>query len=381
MATNKEIINKVTQEMPAEHAEKISGLMGIDLLNVFEQFPTTRNSFIDTLTNRVTKSLIYSKIYENQLKELKKGMLAFGDSIEELFVQMAQVKGFTANWDETANTPEADLIRKLVPKVSALYTQVNVDYKSKTTVTEKQMRKAFLNEGGLQSLVGQIVGSITSAMEFKEFNFTKTALNKLISDGQTITGLNDDATPIFGGISINGAIKQTPYIYGVTDNAGDFSVAIRETVGNMKFPSTKYNLAGELNWTIPNDLILLTTPSVIAKLDVHTLANAFNVSMADLNTRTILVDEMPSGVFQKTGVPNVDRVPTFLSSGDTIENNATLKVKAILMDKDLLQIWDTSNNAGTFFNPEGVFTNYFANREGIFATCLFANFAVFYELV
>ena len=51
------------------------------MLNIAQTYPNVLNSFINTLTNKVTKSLIYSKIFTNPLKELKKGALEYGDFI------------------------------------------------------------------------------------------------------------------------------------------------------------------------------------------------------------------------------------------------------------------------------------------------------------
>ena len=178
-------------------------------------------------------------------------------------------------------------------------------------------------------------------------------------------------------LPIGTVVKQTPYIRQAT-TAKDLVQGIREEVGNMKFPSNKYNLAKELNWVNPEDLVLMTTPSVSADIDVNVLASAFNVSSTDVTTRTILVDEMPNGIFKSTG-ELVDKTPYELSSSNTISCDTTKKVKAILFDKDLLQIWDTYQATGTFYNAEGNYTNHFANREGIFAICSFANMVVFYE--
>ena len=374
---NIEITKEVVKNMPKEYSQHITELDGVSMLKVFDNYPNVANSFITTLTNKVTKTLIYSKIFNNPLKSLKKGKLDYGDSIEELFVQMAQIKGFTAHWDN-GNSEEADLIRKLVPKVSSLYIQVNVDFKSKTTVMDKQLKKAFLNEGGLSNLVSQIVGSITSATEYKEFEITKNVLNSLVAECKTISHIDDNGDCVTQNIGVgsNNPVKQTPYIVNTDGDILKLSQEIRETVGLMKFPSNKFNLAKELTWSQPNEMVLVTTPTVIAKLDTQVLASAFNISKADLVTRTILVDELPKGIFKGSSELE-DKKPTTLSS-ETITCDTTKKPIAILISEDLLQIWDTHQGAGTFHNPSGEYTNYFANREGIYATCLYSNFAIFY---
>ena len=373
---NEQIIKAVSQELTSDISEQIEGKSSVELLNVFDDFPNVKNAFINTLTNKVAKSVIFSKIYSNPLKKLKKGKVEYGESIEELFVQMAMAKNFGENW-ESSGTPEGDLIRKLKPKVTALYCTVNFDKKYKTTVIDKQLRKAFVNEYGLSNLVMQIVSSITSQAEYQEFLATKGVMLNLVAECKNKSLDAEHKTESDASLPIGTVVKQTPYIRQVT-SAKDLVQAIREEVGNMKFPSTKYNLAKELNWVNPQDLVLMTTPSVSADIDVNVLASAFNVSSTDVTTRTILVDEMPKGIFKSTSAL-VDKAPYDLSSGNSISCDTTKNVKAILFDKDLLQIWDTYQATGTFYNAEGNYTNHFANREGIFAVCSFANMVVFYE--
>lgn len=373
---NEQIIKAVVNEMGEEVKQHAEGKNGIELLSVFDDFPNVKNAFVNTLTNKVTKSLIFSKIFNNPLKELKKGKLEYGESIEELFVQMAMTKNFGEHWDD-GQTPEANLIRKLKPKVTTMYISVNFDKKYKTTVFDKQLRKAFINEYGLSNLVMQIVGSITSQAEYQEFIATKQTMLSLVAECKN-KGLDaEHETENETLIPIGKVVKQTPYVVN-TPTSKDLVKAIRTEVGNMKFPSTKYNLAKELNWSNPSDLMLMTTSETIADIDVNVLAGAFNVSMTDISTRTILVDEMPKGIFQKTSTDLVDKSPTDLPSG-TVECNTGKKPIAILFDKDLLQIWDTYQATGTFYNADGNYTNHFANREGIFAVCSFANMVVFYK--
>lgn len=373
---NEQIIKAVSQELTSDIAEQIEGKSSVELLNVFDDFPNVKNAFINTLTNKVAKSVIFSKIFNNPLKELKKGKVEYGESIEELFVQMAMSKNFGEHWDDST-TPEGDLIRKLKPKVTALYCTVNFDKKYKTTVMDKQLRKAFVNEYGLSNLVMQIVSSITSQAEYQEFLATKGVMLNLVAECKNKSLDAEHKTESDASLPIGTVVKQTPYIRQAT-TAKDLVQGIREEVGNMKFPSNKYNLAKELNWVNPEDLVLMTTPSVNADIDVNVLASAFNVSSTDVTTRTILVDEMPKGIFKSTNAL-VDKKPYDLSSGNTISCDTTKNVKAILFDKDLLQIWDTYQATGTFYNAEGNYTNHFANREGIFAVCSFANMVVFYE--
>lgn len=374
--TNKEIMDAVIADMPKDDAKALEGVKnGIDFLSITDHQPNLINSFINTLTNKVTKSLIYSKIFSNPLKELKKGKLEYGDSIEELFVQMAMTKNFGEHWGDGSTTPEADLIRKLKPKVTAMYISVNFDKKYKTTVMNKQLRKAFMNEGGLSRLIMQIVGSITSQAEYQEFLATKKVLKNVIEECKS-WNLDPEHATDEQDLTLKGkVVKQSPYVIHCATEK-EFIEEVRAVTGEMKFPSTKFNLAKELNWCNPEDLVLVTTPAMSAKIDVNVLAGAFNVSSTDIKTRIILVDELPTGVFKASDQQTTEKVPHSIGEGTTIQNDPSKTIMGILMDKDFVQIWDTYQGAGTFYNPEGEYTNHFANREGIFSVCTFANLVV-----
>lgn len=321
------------------------------LSDIVVSMPVTLNAFIDTLTNKYVLPKIYSKNFINPLKKLKRGYLENGEGLEQQFVLDAQVKNFTEHWGD-GNTPEADLIRKIKPKVEALYITTNYDKKSKISIMVKDMKKAFYTEGGLQRLINSITTSLQNGLEKTEFKMTKSLVGSLISGKKldTTTGSisEEDIT----------AKKQSVVEIPISDyatNPKNLLEQIRATAGLMEFPSTKYNMAQVENWVNKEDLVFVTTPDVEAKIDVNTLAYVFNLDKSEIKYSVISVDEIP---VSETVYPSK-------------------KILGVLMDKNFVEIWDTWNGGGSFYNPEGQYTNHFANREGIFAGCLYAPAVVF----
>ena len=321
------------------------------LADIVTEMPTTLNSFIETLTNKYVLPRVYSKNFTNPLKKLKRGYLENGDGLEMQFVLDAQVKNFTEHWGD-GDTPEADLIRKIKPKVEVLYITSNYDKKSKITIMVKDMKKAFYTEGGLQRLINSITTSLQNGLEKIEFKMTKKLIGALISgkkldtvtnaiSAEDITGKKQDITEI--------------EIPNYKTDQKELLEQIRATAGLMEFPSDKYNMAKVENWVNREDLVFITTPDVEAKIDVNTLAYVFNLDKSEIAYSIIHVDEIPFSETKYSGK----------------------KILGVLMDKEFLQIWDTWNGGGSFFNPDGQYTNHFANREGIFAGCLYAPAVVF----
>lgn len=363
---NTEILEQVKATSSAEMRERLSNVdlrNGQEVYGVLKDYPTVKNEFINTLTNKIVGSKTYSKIYENQLKMLHKGKLSYGQSLEQLFVQMAEAKGFLDHFDADAATDEADLIRKIEADVRAMYIQRNFRLKYKTSVSEQQLQAAFANQEGLSNLIGQLTSRNASSAEFKEFDMMKNILKSSAS----LQALKETATGELelSGVAIPVECAKQPMKQVVVGDfnsedkkawANNFLETVRALAGKMKFPSTEYNMAGVRNWTDPSELVLITTADVNARLDVQSLAAAFNVSSADLQVRVILVDELPTTFASTAGVVGTDEKECY----------------GILMDSAHIQAYDTLVDSGNFYNPASLTTNMFLHRQGIMAQCLYS---------
>lgn len=351
---NKEILNAIRSEQSSEYQEKIpmaNGMNDVEIMALLDEYPTHKNNFINTLTNKIGKELFFSKVFNNPYKMLHKGMLPYGKSIQEMFVEMAEKKGFDDHFTGST-TAEGDLIKAVKPNVKVDYATQNYAYKFKTSISDAQIRGAFTNQNGLSTLLDQIVNSLYSSSNFAEFEDMKKILTNYTKDssnGSTI------GTGLVQQLYADATTKANCFVtMGASINGKELCKQIRAKSGRLTFPSRKYNLAGVNNWTNKEDLVLFVTPEIEAEIDVEVLASAFNVSSADVNVRTLLIDELGS---------------TKASGGN--------EVVAILADKDVIQAYDTVNQTRTFDNGDQLVINYFAHKQGIMTGCKFANAIVF----
>ena len=352
--TNKEIVNAIRETMSAESQNVMPLANDDNLVEVYatlENYPTAKNEFINTLTNRIGKQLFFDKLFNNPFRMLHKGMLPFGKSIEELFVEMAEEKGFNEHFSGSKST-EADLIGLVKPSVKVDYITQNFEYKFKTSISDLQLKGAFTSEYGLSELITRAVNSLLSSSQYAEFRDMKKILTNTTADSTEGSSIGKGLIQQIHADTI----KSTAIIpLGSNYTSQDLAIKVREYSSILTFPSTKYNLAGVRAWSQKEDLVLFTTPEHQAKLDVNVLAMAFNVSLADVNVRTIIIDDLGT-----------------IGTGSN-------KVVAVLADKDCIQAYDTINTTNTFYNPERLATNYFAHKHGIIAGCKFAQAVVFTE--
>ena len=57
---------------------------------IIMDYPTLQNEFLSALINRIGRVLITSKMYSNPWAIFKQGMLEYGETIEEIFVNLAK---------------------------------------------------------------------------------------------------------------------------------------------------------------------------------------------------------------------------------------------------------------------------------------------------
>ena len=380
MKTNSEILNTIRANASMEYQSRVPEALGTggNVSQVFTQYPSMKNEFLNALTNKIARTLFYSKVFENPLKALHKGMLPFGYSLEQIFANMAESKGFWEHWD-TSGDAVKDLVGMKKPSIKLLYIERNFALKYKATISDQQLRTAFQEQGGLSRLVEQVVSSIYSKAYFDEFNMMKEILSAhaqakflkydATTGKHTKADLSNTALP-------NGKAEAVYVIgeYSTQEAKGKaISKAIRTLAGKMAFPTKNYNSANVNQWSERQQLIYITTPEEQAELDVEVLANAFNMDKADVNVRVIVVDELPT-LFNVDSATTSKRATYGQMSNPALSatrDNRTCKCRGILLDADFLQVYDTLVESRTFDNGEGLYTNFFFHKQGIMSTCYF----------
>ena len=380
MKTNAEILNTIRANASSEYQERVPEALGVggNVSNVFNQYPTMKNEFLQALTNKIARTLFYSKVFENPLKALHKGMLPYGYSLEQIFVEMAEGKGFWEHWDNSGDGVK-DLVGMKKPSIKLLYIERNFAMKYKATISDQQLRTAFQSQDGLGRLVEQVVSSIYSKAYFDEFSMMKDIL---VQHAQSKFLKYDSSTGKYTPTALSNTVLPNGkdacvYVigeYSTQEAKGKaISKAIRTLAGKMAFPTTNYNSAGVNQWSERQQLIYITTPEEQAELDVEVLANAFNMDKADVNVRVIVVDELPT-LFNVDSATTAKRATYGQMSNPALSasrDNRTCKCRGILLDADFLQVYDTLVESRTFDNGEGLYTNFFFHKQGIMSTCYF----------
>lgn len=315
---------------------------------VIMDYPALQNEFLHALINRIGKVLITSKMYSNPWSMFKKGVLDFGETIEEIFVDIA--KPFVYD----PETAETKVFAREIPDVRSSFHIINYKKFYKVTIQNEELRQAFLSWDGVTGLISKIVDSMYTAAAYDEFQVMKYLLARRILNGQ---------------------------LYPVTiptvsaDNAKGIVSTIKGVSNNFEFMSRDYNLAGVANSSAKNDQYLLVNSNFDATMDVEVLAAAFNMDKAEFSGHRVLVDS-----FGKLDTARL----ALLFAGDSsyeevsqAEMNALNAVPAVLVDRDFFIIFDNLYRFTENYNGQGLYWNYFYHVWKTFSTSPFANNALF----
>lgn len=316
---------------------------------IIMQYTPLQNEFLNALVNRIARVIITSKMYSNPLSMFKKGLIDFGETIEEIFVNIANPHQYDV--EESENK----VFAREIPDVRAAFHTLNYKKFYKQTIQNKDLNQAFLSWDGITDLISKIVNAMYTAANYDEFVTTKYMLAKAILDGR-LSAITVDANDAKGAVT---------KIKGVS-NA-------------LTFMSNNYNAAGVQTFTDKDDQYLLVNSQFDSEIDVEVLASAFNMSKAEFMGHRILIDGF--------GTLDVARLNALFKDDPNYEKPSedTLKalnaIPAVLVDKNFFMIFDNMFEFTENYNGQGLYWNYFYHTWKTFSMSPFANALVFVPAV
>lgn len=316
--------------------------------NVIMDYPALQNEFLNTLVNRIGKVILSSKLYENPWTMFKKGVLDFGETIEEIFINIAKPFEFDPD------TAEKEVFKREIPNVKSAFHVMNYTKFYKATVSQDQLRTAFLSWDGVTDLVNKIIESMYTGANYDEFQTMKYLLARHILDGK----LN---------------VKEIPLIE--QSNMSDIVSTIKASSNDLTFMSTSYNLAGVSTFTPKNEQYILMNTKFDAQMDVNVLASAFNMEKADFIGQRVLVDGFGKLDIARLNILFKDN-PSYIEIGES-DLQALNEIPCIIVDKDYFMIFDNYINMTEQMNSQGLYWNYFLHIWKTFSISPFANNVLF----
>ena len=314
--------------------------------------PSLQNEFLSALVNRIGLVIVTSKMYSNPLSVLKKGVLEFGETIEEIFVNIA--KPFTFNPEEA----EDKQYKREIPDVRSAFHILNYQKFYKVTVSDDQLRQAFLSWSGITDLIAKIVDSMYTAASYDELEVTKYMIARQILDGRVYAVTIPEVT---------------------TANMKSVVSTVKGVSNKMSFMNSNYNVAGVKTHTPKNEQYIIMNANFDATMDVEVLASAFNMDKAQFMGNRLMIDGF--------GTLDTARLAELFAGDNTYKEISQTelegldKIPCILIDREYTQIYDNMYKMTEKYNGQGLYWNYFYHTWKTFSVSPFSQAVVFVPAV
>ena len=315
--------------------------------NVLLDTPLLFNEFVNGLINRIGKVIFASDQYwENPLGWVNKGVLDFGETVEEIFVDIAKPHQYDPS------VAERDWMKREVPDVKAVFHTLNYTKFYKSSIQSADIRKAFTNVSGVDRLIAEIIGSMYKGARYDLYQATRYLIGINIYKG-FVTGVRVNAPT-------------------TVENLENISAVARAIRSELEFPTRKYNLMKVLNETPPERLRFFISTTLDAVMDVKVLANAFNMDKAEfIGKKTILPP------WKDLDVERLDELfygEEFYHSFTAAELAKLDSVVAFIVDEEWFQVYDWYIESHTSpFNGEGLYYNNWYHIQKILSASPFRN--------
>lgn len=328
MANGVKLLNTIRANSSAVYQDRIPEATAENIHDVGDailNFEAQANEFVNALINRIGLVILNNRMASNPLAALKKGRLAVGETIEEVYIDVIKAQ----TYDPRA--AQDTLFKRHLPNVLSVFHSVNSELNYPLTISNEQLRKAFLSYDSLDRFIAGLVDSMYKSATLDEFILMKQLISEYGEGGrfivEPITAVTDAAT------------------------AREAMIKIKAVSDGMTIFNNAMNYAGVWTSTPKEDQYLITTPDFNARMDVDVLAAAFHMDKAEFAGHVIVVDNI----------------------GDLADNG----IEAILVDKNWYQVYDYLRTFKTAYNGEGLYWNYFYHVWTVYSLSPFSNAVAF----
>lgn len=295
-----------------------------EVIREIQSYKPHMNEVIEALVNRIGMELFRRNTWSNPLGIFKLGLMEFGDTVEEVQVGLLEAHRYNTDRDSTLE----ELYGTELPEIQSSFHKVTRQDYYKVTISEKMLKRAFLNSSGLQDMVSQLIQSATNSDNYDEFLLM---------------------TQLFSEYDANGGFYRVniPAVSARNSTEADAKQALRaisETASNLDFMDPKYNAANMEIAVDKEDFVLFVSPGFKAAVDINALMAAFNQDYGKVIERVIVIPK------DRFGAKDVE---------------------AVLTTKNFFVVLDTLFESATLHNPAKLTYNFFLHHHSIISTSRF----------
>ena len=334
------------------------------------------NEFISALVNKIGLTLINSQEFGNPLLGLRKGHMEYGQTIEDIFVEMAEPHEYITGTRDEEDVPDQFEINKAITDTAFYYNILGRQYFK--TIHEQDLKRAFRSENGLNEFISAIMMAIKNGENYDDYRMTIATMARQIETSVEnedwhgeINLLTLYNTAYDEELTVDDALKDKEFLTFMSNQFKKWS-------NRLATPRRDLNNAGVINWIPKAQQRIMMLSDIQADIDTNLMAWAYNNQRLEIGA----IDEIDA--WYSIGADGTETPPDSIEvSPDSIEVKGDLglegdnPVVGVIYNADMIKIYSKTRLMSSSYNARGNYYNVFSTFEDIFAASPFHNFVVF----
>ena len=336
-------------------------------------------AFLNTLVQRIGKTIISFRQYRNKLADMVVDDFEFGAILQKIRVHLTDAEADPAYGLTDGYSVDPWTVNK--PDVEQKLFVSRTPYMFAITIARKQLKEAFLNEAGMGAFIGAVFGQVRNSIEVSLENLGRVCINNMIGEFTPATPSGGEASTLNHEVALC-TLYNTARRYESTD-AGyvdedtclfdpeflRFAVATMKSYSdNMTDMSTLYNDGSIETFTPREDQRLKVLSSFERMLETVVQYSAFNEELVRLNAFSTV------NFWQSAQDPSYVMVERSSDGAQVIKTH----IVGILYDRDALGMYKKDEDVLTTpVNAKGLYYNTFYHQMEMWFNDTSENFVYF----
>lgn len=344
----------------------------ISLGNAVLSSNANTEAFLNTLVQRIGRTIIRFRKYENKLRGMILDDFEYGAIVQKIRIAMPE-----AEQDESFGLQDGvavDHYKVRKPDVQQKLFVTRTPYQYCVTIQRKHLKEAFLSESAMASFISGIFGEVRNAIDLGLERLARNAFNNMIAESYGATAAAPKQNVVNLGTLYRAINRNAPNTADELMNDNDF---LRFAVSTI---NTRIDMLQEMSVLNTPDASALPTFTPKDRMHIYIMSNfkrrletvvqyaAFNEMLVDVARKESLT------YLQNAQSPNSIDVTRASDSTEIQVDN----IVGLVYDRDACGCykWD-EEVATTPINAGGLYYNTFYHLQQLWFNDLSENFVVF----
>lgn len=378
-------INQIYDLMNAVTKEDLglTAVINEDLSNVVdygkEVFSTgvTYDTFTGKLVDRITKMIFVERKLAGNSLALYRSNFEWGAIVSKVTVNSLPEAQKNETWElKDGASYDPYLVKK--PDISVKMFDEKVTFEIQLTITDVQLRSAFLGPDQLNSFVTMLWTAVSNSLTVKMESLASKTVTSFVLEtlANEFPSVSDNDYSASTGVKAINLLKLYNTDYGLTgtdaltkDNcllSASFvryaSYVISKTLSRMTKISCLFNIGSKPRFTSKDKQHLIVLSDLASSSKIFLESDTYHNELVSLGDNYV---EVPYWQGSGTGyaLSSVANIHGEIKVGDSNKEISISNVLAVAFDHDACGFYMDHHRVTSAYNPKGEYTNYFDKTE------------------